>query len=346
MVKKCKGCGAVLQDKDIKAPGYVKRMDQSYCMRCFRLTHYGDLIIDMKDAIEPQKVIDEIRAYKDIGIIFIIDILHLDSHVNRKIFHSLKDYPMIVIINKIDLLPDNINFSKLENYCNEILQDIACDNKIYSVILTYMKDKHFNELFFEDLKLIDTKKFICAGLANAGKSTILNKLLNDKLLTTSNYPGTTLDFNSFKYENYTFIDTPGLVDDGSILMHLKKEDINSLIPSRTMKPLIYQVYEDQSFFIEGIMQLDIQIENRGSVIFYFDPSISIHRVKKERANNYIARNPELFNKGYKLIKHSYDINGHQDLTINGLGFISFRNIAQIDILMIDSVELNIRKGLF
>ena len=43
-MKKCLGCGAILQDQDAKAKGYVKKLDQDYCQRCFRLNHYNDLI--------------------------------------------------------------------------------------------------------------------------------------------------------------------------------------------------------------------------------------------------------------------------------------------------------------
>ena len=42
-MKKCKGCGAPIQNKDPKMAGYSVNLEQDYCQRCFRLTHYGDL---------------------------------------------------------------------------------------------------------------------------------------------------------------------------------------------------------------------------------------------------------------------------------------------------------------
>ena len=42
-MKKCKGCGAPIQNKDPKMTGYSINLEQDYCQRCFRLTHYGDL---------------------------------------------------------------------------------------------------------------------------------------------------------------------------------------------------------------------------------------------------------------------------------------------------------------
>ena len=41
-MKKCKGCGAILQSKDQNAPGYTPKENSDYCQRCFRLIHYDD----------------------------------------------------------------------------------------------------------------------------------------------------------------------------------------------------------------------------------------------------------------------------------------------------------------
>ena len=46
-MKKCIGCGVELQMEDIKKPGYIKDINQDYCQRCFRMTHYNDLTIDI-----------------------------------------------------------------------------------------------------------------------------------------------------------------------------------------------------------------------------------------------------------------------------------------------------------
>ena len=62
MMKKCIGCGVELQMEDIKKPGYIKDINQDYCQRCFRMTHYNDLTIDMKNRIERKAILDKIRS--------------------------------------------------------------------------------------------------------------------------------------------------------------------------------------------------------------------------------------------------------------------------------------------
>ena len=43
MTKRCIGCGAVLQNTNKTINGYTPKIENKYCMRCFRLTNYNDL---------------------------------------------------------------------------------------------------------------------------------------------------------------------------------------------------------------------------------------------------------------------------------------------------------------
>ena len=59
-MKKCKGCGILMQTSDPKLPGYTPKENSDYCQRCFRLTHYDDLMYSMKKGIDPDYVLDRI----------------------------------------------------------------------------------------------------------------------------------------------------------------------------------------------------------------------------------------------------------------------------------------------
>ena len=48
MTKKCVGCGITLQDKDELKPGYTKEIGMDFCMRCFKLRNYNELITPQK----------------------------------------------------------------------------------------------------------------------------------------------------------------------------------------------------------------------------------------------------------------------------------------------------------
>ena len=62
-MKKCLGCGVILQDQDSKAKGYVNSLSQDYCKRCFRLMHYGDSVIDLRSDIKRGDVIKLIKSH-------------------------------------------------------------------------------------------------------------------------------------------------------------------------------------------------------------------------------------------------------------------------------------------
>ena len=49
MIKKCLGCGAIMQMQDKNKIGYIneeKYMDAKYCERCFKLINYGEYKIN------------------------------------------------------------------------------------------------------------------------------------------------------------------------------------------------------------------------------------------------------------------------------------------------------------
>ena len=61
MSKKCKGCGVLLQQDDKNAIGYTPKISGDYCQRCFRITHYDDVVMYFKDA-------EYVTEYEDVFI--------------------------------------------------------------------------------------------------------------------------------------------------------------------------------------------------------------------------------------------------------------------------------------
>ena len=114
------------------------------------------------------------------------------------------------------------------------------------------------------------------GVANAGKSTVLNHLLASKDLTTSQNPGTTLDLVPIPFEDYTIYDTPGIENTHSLLTHLQPKDLKTVIPTKPIRPFVSQIFEDQSFAAAGLARLDVVVSGKATVVGYFSRSLSIH----------------------------------------------------------------------
>ena len=155
------------------------------------MTHYGDTSKVSKKFTSNDDIIESYKNINDALFVLIVDAfdaLFLDQDYLLDIF---KDKKLLLIINKIDLLPKNINDNKISDLYLDVLK--KCGN--INCLLTYKNDTTFNDLFFEILEESGMSKVVFAGRANVGKSSLINKLIENQELTTSIYPGTTLKVN-------------------------------------------------------------------------------------------------------------------------------------------------------
>ena len=77
--KRCIGCGAVLQNNDSQALGYVPDLSMDYCQRCFRLSHY-----DKHENYSDITVNQDLSALESLEGIFvwIVDVIDLETSFN------------------------------------------------------------------------------------------------------------------------------------------------------------------------------------------------------------------------------------------------------------------------
>lgn len=338
-MKKCKGCGVTLQFKDVNLAGYTKDDSFDYCQRCFRLTHYGDIKHLKKDLKTNKELKDFYNDNKDGLFVLIVDIFDALIINEDNLLNDFINKNLIVIINKIDLLPKNINEEKIERVFKELLNKYQ-NYKNINFILTYKNDYTFNKLFFDIVNEYDVNKLIFVGRANAGKSTIINKLLKNNDLTTSIYPGTSYDINEIKYDNYLFIDTPGLIDEESILSYLQVEKIKKILPLKTIKAQNFQFYQRQSYFVEGLLRVDIVDNKKGNILFMLNNNIEVHRSKYENGDRYLNNNEDSFTlKLFPLNKNEYKINNYQTFIIKGLGLFKIKGNLKINIWVNDKIKV-------
>lgn len=338
-MKKCKGCGALLQSENPKLTGYVKSLEQDYCQRCFRLTHYGDSTPLVNEKIDNQETLKIYKKYaKEIYVLIVdaFDALCLDSD---DLLENFKDKKVLLVINKIDLLPRSVKDDKLEDSFKNVLKNCYTNN-IIGCLLTYKNDYTFNDLFFEVLNEYRTKKFIFAGRVNAGKTTLINKLLGNNDLTVSTYPGTTINENEIYYNDFTFVDTPGLIDENSFINKLDKNVLKDLIPNKCVKTKVFQLYEEQAYFIEGLLEIDVKPIRNSSVTFYIKNELEVHRTKLTNSDYYLDKHRNEFKLKLLPFK-STSIKNIQDATfyLKGLGYIRVKGLADVRIKVNEEIKV-------
>ncbi len=335
-MKKCKGCGEILQFVDKNSPGYAPSEDFDYCQRCFRLTHYGDTSKVNKEDTKNEDILNAYKQISDALFVVIVDPFDALFLAEDNLLSCFKGKDILLIINKIDLLPRNITEEKINKIYTEAIK--KCGN--VNCLLTYKNDETFNELFFEVLEESKYKKVVFAGRANVGKSSLINKLLEDSVLTTSIYPGTTIKVNKINYNGYSFIDTAGLIDNESYLSHLSNNNVKKILPLKTLKRQMFQLYENQSYVLNGLLRVDIKPIKNATIEFMINNNLEIHRTKLENADRYFERN--CVNDKLKLLplkSHEFGIDKFNTFYLKGLGIFKIKGKCKVNIHVNDNIKV-------
>ena len=338
-MRKCVGCGSILQTNDPSLVGYVQREDQIYCQRCFKLIHYGSFKRS-QEVLSQDEILAKIQKSSDV-IALLIDVWQLEFTLDLPLIKALEGKEVIVILTKVDTLPFNTSFERLLTYIKAKLKDLQ-KLKIQEV---FLKTKgHFKELFLDYLRAKGIKRVILCGAVSVGKSTLLNELKGDDILTTSVFGGTTLDLNTIEVDDVEFIDTPGLIDPKSALVAVSDEFLKHLSIKDEVKPQVYQLYSDQSYFLDGLLRLDLKTQKKASLIFYISPRLNIHRTKSANAHEYYSRHLSEFNYRGDLIRHHLDLKDKCELLIDGVGVIALHHLKEAELYLSKNIAYTIRKA--
>lgn len=301
MTKRCIGCGAVLQNTDKKKNGYTPKLENKYCMRCFRLTNYNDLTETITEK-NNDKIITVINNSSTFSF-FLIDATNITKEA-ISIYQNIKTRKCL-LLTKIDLLPANIT---VNNYINKFKNIYNIKEEVYP--LSSIKKVNVSKI----LKMMDNlniKKAYILGCTNAGKSTLINTMLNNKTITTSRIPNTTLDFINIYIEDKILIDTPGFVTTTTPFITDKKY-YKKIDYKERIKPITYQTKEKASLVLEENYRFSSFGFN--SVTTYFNNNILIKRDFKS-------------NEDYFETK----IMANTDIVIKDLGFINVKRPCTLKI---------------
>lgn len=343
---KCLGCGVELQWDHPKEMGYSPKANALYCQRCFRLKHYDDPVYSKRFGIDPRLIVQRILELNS-KLIFVVDCFSIEESFDQVFLGEFKDHPLTIVLTKRDILPETMEEEAIAYAVSEkIHQQGLLVDKIF---LHSSKEKFGNREFWNYiLEQSKETSFCFFGLANAGKSSFLNQLLDLDQLTTSRYPGTTLDFSYFEKEGYEFVDTPGLEVSHSYLMKVPENQLKKILPEKTVVCRNYQVYSDQSYFLEGLFRLEVLPRSQGTISFYVSAEMGIHRTKTENADSYFSKHKGMeINPFFELekMKEISMVGRKMDVVLPGLGWISLSgSFDKIRLYYPDGIKIYIRKA--
>lgn len=192
----------------------------TWLTRTFGLIDTGG--IDIKDA----PFLKQIKEQANIAIVeadvilLVVDsrsgVTDLDLNVAKMLYKV--DKPVIVVVNKVD----NQSFKdSLYDFYSLGLGDPIAVSALHGIGVGDLLDEIIKHMPTEVPEVEDeTIKVAVIGYPNAGKSSLVNAILGENRLITSNVPGTTRDaVDSVIIKDditYTFVDTAGIKKRGQI----------------------------------------------------------------------------------------------------------------------------------
>src|SRR5699024_3468440 len=124
----CHGCGARIQTTDPDIVGYAPesalKRSEILCKRCFRLKHYNELMdVSMSDD-DYLKMIHQIHQKTGL-IVHVVDLFDLNGSLLPSLKRIAGDNPVLIVANKIDLLPKSTNQRKLKQWIRSTVKELG-----------------------------------------------------------------------------------------------------------------------------------------------------------------------------------------------------------------------------
>jgi hypothetical protein len=365
----CYGCGSEIQTSDENAPGFIAKevlatsRSEILCQRCFKMKNYGVL---NEVNLNNQEFIDLLNKIKQERclIVYVLDFFNFHSSLIKNFSEYISDNPVIVVLNKKDILPKSTSIVKLMNYYSEML----LERNIMPIDVIPVSSKtgeNVDKVMDSIYRNCGNKNVYIVGMANVGKSSLINQLLKyysnetTHFITTSQFPGTTLHTIAIPLDENTFMyDTPGIINNRSMWQHFEMPVLKKILPKKQIKPRTYQINDGQTIFIGGIAAVEYEKGPRSSFTFVMSNDLELNRVKsenKEESFKSMYSNKQLkpSSKSFKLLidfvkkEMVLPMADWNEIVIYGLGTIKVTHCdgnQKINLYLPENVKAIIRQG--
>lgn len=362
---KCYGCGIEIQTTDTTKPGYVNEsvLGREYilCQRCFRLQNYNEMVDAKVSSDEFVKILDNI-ANESALVVYVIDLFDFNGSMIKGLTRHV-DNDILVVANKRDVVTKNVNNDKIKRFVKTKLLEYQI--KPLDVILTSAKKNLNIDELMEAIEMYRNKRNVyVVGVTNVGKSTLINAIIKSysdekkHLITTSMYPGTTLDVIQIPIDDKTYlIDTPGIINQDQMAHKIDVETLKLITPKKEVKATVFQLNDCQSVYIEGLARFDYLKGAKHGFTFYFSNELKLHRTKLEnadtifdnRVDNFLAITANNVRVAADFSSYEFKLgsdNRKTDIVISGLGWITVpANGQKIAIKVPSGIGVYLRKAL-
>lgn len=364
----CIGCGVKLQTTAPQELGFVpasvleKEMSSQnhelYCQRCFRLRHYNEMLPVSLTNDNFLRILTKVGQQKSL-VVNVVDIFDFNGSVLASLPRFVGDNPIILVGNKVDLLPKSLKKTKIKEWLRQRAYEIGL-HPVAVVLISAAKNLGIDDLLTEISDFRQDNDVCVVGVTNVGKSTLINRLVarsggNDNLLTVSRFPGTTLDIIKLPLDDGGNLwDTPGIVQAKQLTNRLSPKELKYVQPTRELKPKTYQLNTEQTLFLGGLARFDYLNGQSKSIVVYLSNRLLIHRTKTINADQFFKRHlGELLQPPFKQNaatfaepkRHVFKTTQKSDVVLAGLGWITIPANATVAVWTAAGVGVSIRKAM-
>lgn len=348
MLKRCSGCGVILQSEDETKSGFVKDTAHDLCLDCFNLKHYSKV---NSVTIHPGEMpIIKTEAL----IIYVLSINHLSLRLKYRLDRHFPNSPVILVLNHIDTLDTSVNLNRMIQTIRQEANRLQM--KFVDIVPVSALQNKYIDVLLDSIKTHQKKRNVyLVGFQNSGKSLLFKRIAEHLQIETSvlsgKKPGLTLaDFDIPLFGQKLF-DTPGIYLPGSIASLLPYETYKDLIIEARVKPKIYQLNELQSLYFEGICAVSYLEGGFKGIACYASNAMTIHRAKyDETYEKFHDMQPQFKHRieGAKFIKKTFKLNPDvaYELSISDIAMVHLKGKATIEIYYPETLRIVLEEALY
>lgn len=275
-IRRCYGCGAVLQSQDKFEPGYVSKKradkDEGLCDRCFDLRH---------SSLDPNQTLDSdfaefLKKAKENGALFcyVFDSFALDASFVPGLNEFLGSN-ILAIFTKRDILPTSWkNDDIIESFRSQLKMNGI---EPLDIILTSAYQSFDFDAFMEKIeKYRKGKDVYFLGANQVGKSSLINNFLmkydneTGRNITSEKIGNEGMVLTAIPLDkDSTLFDTPGIFNPKSILNQVERRTLKYIVPHVAVSSVYDELDKGNSIFLGALARIDNIGEEDLSLKFYF-----------------------------------------------------------------------------
>ncbi|KAJ1982485.1 nitric oxide associated protein 1 [Dimargaris xerosporica] len=279
------------------------------CKRCHDMTHHNRVeTIWHNDVAKDPDILTFMRNRPRALVLHVVDIYDLPTSLLKGLTNYIgSHHDVILVANKVDLLPKDVHWNRVAVYLQRMLVDTGIHNVIAVHLVSARKVHGVRELCRDIVELRQQLKhrhcdLYMVGRANVGKSELVNAMLrisyggSPHKVTTYPVPGTTSDMLRVPLELFKRVlvganeadtgilyDTPGIFNSHSLIKYLTPPELKQCLPKSHLKPLTYRIHQGQSLCLGGLGRIDLDGGGASKVLMTVFSAVPVHITKIDKA---------------------------------------------------------------